>query len=253
MSRDYVLASPVESMRLERQADLHARDRPLQHIRLAPGGRFLDAGCGSGWVSRKVASAYPQADVVGVDYTPAYVADAQVMAAADGVKNATFEVGDLMSLPFPDASFDVVWSQFVLYFVPDPQQVVRELRRVTKPSGTVISALHKLPCVADPPFEQQRAMDEIIEAAIGRCPPETLPRLFASAGLVDLDVKVELDTIYSKFGGPIDPPHRRNYEEVLLFVPPERRGAVDAWFAFLDRPETTAVSGYWVTSGRVPG
>lgn len=158
----------------------------------------------------------------------------------------------MMALPFPDAFFDVVWSQFVLYFVPDPQQVVREFRRVTKPGGRVIAALHKLAPVADPPFEGQADLDRVFDAAIGRCPPERLPRLFSNAGLVDLDVKVELGTIYSKVGGPIDAAHRRNYEEVMLHVPEERRGAVDAWFRYLDRPDTTAISGYWVTSGRVP-
>lgn len=252
MSNDYVLASPVESMRLERQADLHGRERPLQHIRLDKGAKFLDAGCGSGWVARKVAQAYPNADVIGIDYTPSYVADARTLAAADGVTNCAFEIGDLMTLPFPDASFDVVWSQFVLYFVPDAKQVVREFRRVTKPGGVVISALHKLAPVADPPFEEQANLDRVFDNAIGRCPPERLPRLFAAAGLVDVQVKVELDTIYSKVGGPIDAPHRRNYEEVLQFVPEDLRGAVDAWFGFLDRPDSTAISGYWITSGRVP-
>lgn len=252
MSDDYVLSSPVESMRLERQADLHGRDRPLQHIKLVTGAKFLDAGCGSGWVSRQVAETYPDTEIVGIDHTPAYVADARTLAAAAGARNAVFEVGDLMALPFPDAFFDVVWSQFVLYFVPDPQRVVREFRRVTKPGGLVIAALHKLAPVADPPFEGQADLDRVFDAAIGRCPPERLPRLFSKAGLIDLDVKVELDTIYSKVGGPIDAAHRRNYEEVMLHVPDERRDAVDAWFRYLDRPDTTAISGYWVTSGRVP-
>src|SRR5690242_7784243 len=88
--QDYVLASPVESARLERQGDLHGRDRPLQHISLAPGATFLDAGCGSGWVSRRVASAFPEAQITGVDLTPNYVADAATLARSEGLTNTTF-------------------------------------------------------------------------------------------------------------------------------------------------------------------
>jgi len=250
---DYVLASPVESGRLERQADLHGRDRPLQHISLGHGARFLDAGCGSGWVCRRVAAAFPDAQITGIDLTPSYVADAGTLARAEGLENVTFEVGDLMQLPFPDATFDFVWSQFVLYFVPDPQKVVRELRRVTKPGGRVVAALHKLPALIDPDdFAERSQIEQIVSYVIGRCPPETVPRLFARAGLTGVDVIIERDLVYSKLGGPIDAAHRRNVLEVLSTVPSEMHPAVDAWLAYLDRPDTNVIAGYWVTTGVVP-
>lgn len=249
---DYVLASPVESGRLERQADLHGRDRPLRHISLPPGATFLDAGCGSGWVSRRVAAAFPDARIVGIDLTPGYVADARTLASAEGLDNTTFEVGDLMRLPFADGTFDFVWSQFVLYFVPDAQQVVREFCRVTKPGGRVVAALHKLPAHIDPDFAERPQVEQIVGHLIGKCPPETVPRLFMQAGLTNVDVLIERDLIYSKLGEPIDAAHRRNVEEVLANVPSEMRSAVDAWLAYLDRPETNVISAYWLITGTVP-
>jgi SAM-dependent methyltransferase len=251
---DYVLASSVESERLERQADLHGRDRPLQHISLRPGAAFLDAGCGSGWVARRVGAAFPEANITGIDLTPAYVADARTLARSEGLRNTTFVVGDLMNLPFADATFDVVWSQFVLYFLPDPQQAVREFRRVTKPGGKVVAALHKFPAYIDPDdFPERPQMDAIVDFVIGKCPPETVPRLFANAGLTDIDVVIERDRIYSKLGGPVDAARRRNSEEVLASVPTELRAAADAWLRYLDRPDTNVIVGYWLTKGAAPG
>ena len=51
-----------------------------------------------------------------------------------------FEVGDACALPFPDASFDHSLSMLVLQFIPQADLAVREMRRVTRPGGTVAAA-----------------------------------------------------------------------------------------------------------------
>ena len=88
-------------------------------IALKPDERMLDAGSGSGWVSRLVASRCPEALVTGIDVSPEFVRYAQDKAS--GLGNLDYAVGSALSLLFADATFDIVWSQFVLYFLPDPQ------------------------------------------------------------------------------------------------------------------------------------
>lgn len=261
---DYMLASAAECERLERQGEMHGRDRPLTHIRLKPGQRFLDAGCGSGWVGRVVARAFPDAEIVGVDLNPGYVEFARRKAEAEGLMNTTYAVADLQSLPFDAASFDVVWSQFVLYFVPDPQKVVDEFARVTRPGGTVLSAVHHLPALNDPPFEDQDLLTRYSRTVLRGWRSEALPGMFHSVGLVDVDIAIERDRIYGKLpGAPLDDGHRLNYETIFAATIDrvadglggrERvRQMQQNWLAYLARPETTAIAGYWVASGTAPG
>ena len=262
-STDYMLTSTVECERLERQADLHGRSRVLEHIVLTPGMRFLDAGSGSGWVSRLVAATYPDCEVVGVDLNPDYVAYAAARAKADGLANLTYEQGDLQSLRFADRTFDVVWSQFVLYFLPDPQAGLREFGRVTRLGGQVITALHQLPGETFPRGHAVQApMDGFISVILSGFRCEALPQLYRSAEYENIDVQVQVDRIYSKIVGSIDAAHRRNVEDVMsgpmqrlassLGGPDAAAALLADWLAFLSRDDTTYVSTYWIAKGNVP-
>jgi SAM-dependent methyltransferase len=62
---------------------------------------------------------------------------ARTEAAAQGVENITFAVGDIHALDLPDDSFDVVHAHQVLQHVADPVRALRELRRVCRPGGLV--------------------------------------------------------------------------------------------------------------------
>ena len=66
-------------------------------------------------MARLMASTHPEWDMVGVDFSPAYIAYARDRSR---FANLSFEQGDLRALNFADASFDVIWSRFVLYFLP---------------------------------------------------------------------------------------------------------------------------------------
>jgi SAM-dependent methyltransferase len=98
------------------------------------GQRVLDLGCGTGVVT--VTAALRGAAVTGLDLCPALLAEAATNAAVGGV-DADFHEGDVERLPFPDASFDVVLSQFGHMFAPRPETATSEMLRVLKPGGRI--------------------------------------------------------------------------------------------------------------------
>jgi len=101
------------------------------------GQRVLDVACGTGVVA--IAAARTGAQVTGLDLTPELIARARENSAITG-DAIDWHEGDAEALPFPDASFDMVLSQFGHMFAPRPEVVTREMLRVLKPGGTIAFA-----------------------------------------------------------------------------------------------------------------
>ena len=99
--------------------------------------RVLDVGCGTGNLSFCLAQNPDIGSVRGLDFSSAYVEHAKRQNRDARVE---FQVGDACALPFPDASFDHALSMLVLQFIPQPDRAVHEMRRVTRPGGTVAAA-----------------------------------------------------------------------------------------------------------------
>ncbi len=106
-------------------------------LKIAPGTRVLDVACGTGNLSLPAARA--GATVIGVDIAPNLVAQARERAATEGVQ-ARFDEGDAETLPYEDASFDLVLSMFGAMFCPRPERAAAELTRVCRPGGRVVMA-----------------------------------------------------------------------------------------------------------------
>jgi SAM-dependent methyltransferase len=96
--------------------------------------KVLDVACGTGVVA--VTAARRGAKVSGLDLTPALVERARKNASIAGVE-IDFVEGDAEALPYPDASFDVVLSQFGHIFAPRPAVALKEMLRVLKPRGRI--------------------------------------------------------------------------------------------------------------------
>jgi SAM-dependent methyltransferase len=96
--------------------------------------RVLDVACGPGLVMR--AFAEHAAHVVGIDMVPAMIERAR--ALLKGTPNVELLVGDVVSLPFPNASFEVVVSRFAFHHFHEPVRVMREMRRVCRTGGRVV-------------------------------------------------------------------------------------------------------------------
>lgn len=113
-----------------------------QRFELSAVVSVLDVGCGQGhWGRLLDAVTAPDATTVGVDFEPEWVAEASRQAQAAGLAGRfRYEEGSASSLPFADGSFDLVTCQTVLIHVPDPEAVIGEMVRVTRPGGLVLAA-----------------------------------------------------------------------------------------------------------------
>jgi SAM-dependent methyltransferase len=98
------------------------------------GQRVLDVGCGTGVVA--VTAARLGATVTGLDLTPTLLEKARQNAEIAGL-SIEFHEGDIEALPFKDATFDMVLSQFGHIFAPRPSVAVGEMLRVLRPGGRI--------------------------------------------------------------------------------------------------------------------
>lgn len=106
---------------------------PLLESLAGPGVRALDAACGTG---RHAATL----DRHGCETTGVDSSVEMLEVARAKVPNARFEVGDLESLPFADAEFDLITISLALCHLADPSRAVAELSRVLRPGGTLVIA-----------------------------------------------------------------------------------------------------------------
>ena len=107
----------------------------LKMFPLRSGMTILDAGCGTGNFSIKLAEA--KAKVTGVDISREMLLIAGEKSRQSG-HEIVFQEVDLHKLPFTDASFDGVISMAALEFIKEPEPVMDELYRVLKPDGHLL-------------------------------------------------------------------------------------------------------------------
>ncbi len=104
---------------------------------VSEGLKVLDLGCGDGTTA--VPEAQLGADVLGVDIASNLVAAGTARAEALGLSNLRFQQGDASDLQgLDDESFDLVVSIFGAMFAPKPNDVAKEMVRVTKPGGRIV-------------------------------------------------------------------------------------------------------------------
>ncbi len=131
-------ASVLDATRAEGLAQ--ARRDPaaaFASLRLTPGLRVLDVGCGVGDQLRIMAPLVAPGSAVGVDLSATLIARAR-RRADPGQANVSFQVGDACRLPFADAAFDRVQAIQVLLHLADPWRAVVEMRRVLAPGGLLV-------------------------------------------------------------------------------------------------------------------
>ncbi|MBF6399474.1 methyltransferase domain-containing protein [Nocardia cyriacigeorgica] len=145
LTSEYAILTPLQV-----RIDTHARhsehpDDPvatvLATLALTGSEDLADIGCGDGRFLARLAEHGHRGRLVGLDNSTAMVTAADALPGVDAV------VGDAESLPFADDEFDAVTARHMLYHLPDPNQALRELQRITRVGGRVaVSVNHPATC-----------------------------------------------------------------------------------------------------------
>jgi SAM-dependent methyltransferase len=115
-----------------------------REARLLAGKHLLEIGCGMGFDSAEFLKRGVR--VTAIDLTESAVRIAQQHFAVAGLQAEDVRVGNALALPFPDETFDAVWSNGVLHATGDTRRAIAEVRRVLKPGGrAVISHFYRRP------------------------------------------------------------------------------------------------------------
>ena len=112
--------------------------RLVDFAQVRPGETVLDVGTGTGVVA--ITAARAGARVSALDLTPELLVTARENADIARCGGIEWTEGDAEQLPYPDASFDVVLSQFGHMFAPRPEVAIAQMRRVLKPGGRIAFA-----------------------------------------------------------------------------------------------------------------
>lgn len=117
--------------------DRRWKRRLIEMASIRAGHRVLDLATGTGDIA--FASAARGARVVGLDITHRMIELATAKAGEAQAPPARFLVGDMLALPFPSGSFDIVTTGYGLRNVPDLTQAIDEIQRVLSPGGQLLS------------------------------------------------------------------------------------------------------------------
>jgi SAM-dependent methyltransferase len=141
-SREYVLATGADAV--GRLDVLHGIYSPvgrqfLLEAGLAAGMKVADFGCGTGTMTRTMASiAGPSGSVTGIDVHRAQIQKARELCVTEGLNNTVFVEADACRTGLSSNIFDLAYCRFLLLHLPDPKACLREMRRVLKPGGIIV-------------------------------------------------------------------------------------------------------------------
>jgi SAM-dependent methyltransferase len=169
--------------------DEAALDMVVEFSGAGPHDTVLDVACGPGILA--CAFARVARHVTGIDLTPAMLERARALQAERGLTNLTWRQGDVLPLPFPDGAFTLVVSRFAFHHLLEPGAVLKEMRRVCAPGGTVMvidsapapdkaAAFNRAEVLRDPSHVRALPLDEhlaLFVAAGLPAPRQTFYRL----------------------------------------------------------------------------
>ena len=115
-----------------------ALNRIVQWAGAGPDDTVLDVACGPGLLA--CAFARVAKHVTGIDMTPAMLEQARKTQQEQGLKNVSWQPGNVYSLPFPRAQFSIVSSRFVFHHLQEPLAALKEMKRVCQPGGKIVVA-----------------------------------------------------------------------------------------------------------------
>lgn len=190
-------AGYVDAKYLELAAEVGRRDKQLTYaaMRIQPGQRVLDVGCGPGLDTLALAPLVGAGgQVVGVDHDPAMVAEADQRAAAAGYQAwVTHAVADATALPFAAGAFDACRSERLFQHLADPAAALSEMARVTRAGGRVVvldTDYSSITIDSDETELERRLARFTGERLRSGYAARRLARLFARQGLAGVSVEI---------------------------------------------------------------
>jgi SAM-dependent methyltransferase len=173
--------APVDAYHLR---GLAATEELARFCQLKPEQHVLDVGCGLGGTARHLALHFG-CRTTGLDLTAEYIQAAQMLTGKLRLDaQVAFKHGSALEMPFEDAAFDVVWSEYAQMNIPDKPRLYGEIHRVLRKGGRF--AFHDVLAGpgGEPYFPAPWASDPSYSALIG---PAEFRRLLTSLGF---DVKL---------------------------------------------------------------
>jgi ubiquinone/menaquinone biosynthesis C-methylase UbiE len=153
------------------QIQNHSPDLILTTSQAGQDDTVLDVACGPGLMACEFAAVARH--VTGIDLTPAMIERAKTMQESQRQENVSWRVGNVLPLPFPDASFSLVFTRYSLHPFLDPKAVLVEMVRVCSPNGRVVvvdvftsgleqaEAYNRMEKLRDPSHVRALALDEL--------------------------------------------------------------------------------------------
>ena len=177
----------------------------VRWLALPEHSEWLDVGSGTGMLSRTILATANAKKLKGIDRSEHFVEFAQKQVSHPNIE---FDVGDAQALPVESESYDAAVSGLVLNFVPQPNQMIAEMKRAVRKGGTValyvwdyarkmqfMRHFWNAAAALDP---QAYDLDEGRRSPI--CNPQPLTELFQDAGLSEIEVRpIDISTDFRDF------------------------------------------------------
>ena len=177
----------------------------INWLALPGGSQWLDVGCGTGALSQAILDISNPQRVKGIDRSKDYV---EVARNRMNHSRAEFEVGDAQALPIESETYDAAVSGLVLNFVPQPGQMIAEMRRAVRKAGRVavyvwdyagkMQLMRHFWNAASALDPAAQALDEGRRFPI--CSPDALTKLFQEAGFAEIETcPIDVSTDFKDF------------------------------------------------------
>ena len=171
----------------------HGRLVAIEQMGINPADRVLEVGVGTG-INLNL---YPRdCQVTGIDLSASMLDKARERVHKGGMRNVRLQEMDAAHMIFRDETFDIVYAPYLISVVPDPVQVVKEMRRVCKPGGKIVILNHFRS--ASPIFSRLERAISPFTVHIGFKSDLDLPGFLAQAELEPISIqKVNFPKIWS--------------------------------------------------------
>jgi SAM-dependent methyltransferase len=256
----YIMDDPREGQRLLDKADAGFWISKYFAEHLPKIRSVLSVGCGPAVFLREIAENHPNIEAVGVDISAARIKDAENRLR--GLPNAHAHVGEAVALPFESDRFDLVFSRFLVEYLPEKLQAIREMKRVCSPGGKVLlqdldgQLVWHFPEDSDLQQKTERVLRSLAKTGFDPFVGRKLFSLCLSAGLADVTVQIDP---YHLYAGTIDDTQFSQWRKKLEIA--ERQIAAvlggddaarkysDQFLSYLQNPSTLTYSCLFTVTG----